>query len=323
MLRLASAAAGIIALIIGCIYVLSGMTKVDPGYVALQIRMLGPDRGTITTLPLGWRWVEPFSNDVVQYDIREQQQPELKAMQAGTMDGQPILVDISLQTGLDASKVAQLHVNVGKDYYETIVFPAMRAIIRTSTGGVLSDHIYTEAGRQQVQNEVEKQLNGRFNQYGIRFAVNLRDIRFANEAFIHLLEAKAGAAQKIEIATRDAAAAAQTAVQVANKAEGEKQRVIREAQGEREKAKLEGEGIRLRKEEEAKGILAIAQAEAEGLRLRNAALGSGANVVAMEWARNLGPNVKVLGYPLGAPGTTGLFNVDGILGDALKIKPQP
>lgn len=318
ILRLISAAALALLLFLSIIYGLSGLTKVDPGHVALQIQMLGLDRGKISTLPLGWRWVEPFSNDVATYDIREQQQQELKDMAAGTADGQPILVDMSIQTGLDPDKVALLHTSVGEDYYNRIVFPALRASIRTATGGVLSDHIYTQLGRKAVQDAVEKALNDRFNQYGIKFSANLRDIRFANADFIHTLEEKAKAAQRIEIATRNAAAEAQSAIQVANRAEGAKQKVIREAEAEREKDRLGGEGVKLRKENEAKGILAIAQAEAEGLRLRNAALGSGANVVAMEWARNLGPNVKVLGYPLGAPGTTGLFNIDGVLGDALR-----
>ncbi len=323
MKKFVSLIAAISLLMTGALYGLAGLTKVNPGETGIVVNVLGTDRGMEKeTLDIGYRWVEPFAHDVIVYNTQEIQQGKLEGMSAGTKDGQPIAVDLSLQTGLTADMVPYLHVRVGPDYYNKIVYPAMRDIIRNATGGVDSDVIYTQEGRSQVQNDIEKQLVARFGQYGITFRANVRDIRFVNEDFVATLEAKAKAAQKIEIERRNASAAEQTAIAVANKAEGEKQRAIKEAEAQSETLRLQGLGERQSAEERAKGILAIAKAEAEGIRLKNEALsGPGGGVYAsIEWAKQLGPNVKVLGYPLGAPGTTGLFNVDGVLGDALKVK---
>jgi hypothetical protein len=37
----------------------------------------------------------------------------------------------------------------------------------------------------------------------------------------------------------------------------------------------------------------------------------GARIVEIEWAQNLGPNVKVYGFPTGAQGTNSFMDVNG------------
>ena len=323
MKKVASLIAVIVLLMSGVIYGLAGLTKVNPGETGIVVNVLGTDRGMEKeTLNIGYRWVEPFAHDVIVYNTQEQQQSKLEGMSAGTADGQPIAVDLSLQTGLIADKVPYLHVRVGPDYYNKIIYPAMRDIIRNSTGAVGSDTIYTQKGRQAVQSDIEKQLADRFGEYGITFRANVRDIRFVNDDFVATLEEKAKAEQRIEIERRKASAAEQTAIAVANKADGDKQARIKAAEADREEKRLAGEGLELQKKAEANGILAVAKAEAEGIRLKQEAVaGPGGKIYAsIVWAEQLGPNVKVLGYPLGAPGTNGLFNVDGVLGQALKIE---
>ena len=243
-------------------------------------------------------------------------------MPSNTADGQPISVDLSLEVSLNPALVPDLHQKVGRDYMERVVFPALRSNIRNHTSQKTSDEIYTGAGRRFVQDIIQAEMREKLEPLGILISVNLRDIHFLNQDFIKVLEDKAEAQQRVTIAERQAAQAANDAIRVGNTAEGEKQKSIKVAEATRETRRLEGEGYRLQKEEEAKGILAVATAEAEGTRLKALALsGAGSSaLVSMEWAKQMGPNVKVYGYPLGAPGTTGIFNVDGILGDALKIK---
>lgn len=301
------------------LYGIAGITVVDPGEVGILVKMIGSDRGMQQeTLDIGNRWVEPFTYDVEIYDTRFRQY-EIPEVDSGTADGQPVSVDMSIQLGLKGSEVPNLHTRIGKSYYEQVVYPAIRGTVRDKTATQLSDKIYTGEGRELIHRAIQDTLTKKFDPMGILIETNLRSISFKNTDFIQTLENKAKAAQQVTIAQRRAEQAEQDAIAVANKAEGQKQQTIKEAEAERERLRLSGEGERLQKEEQAKGILAIAKAEAEGNRLQVLAYGSGKTYASVRWAETLGPNVKVLGYPLGAPGTTGLFNVEGVLGNALKV----
>ncbi len=314
----------IMGLVAGAVfYVIAGVINIAPGEVGIIVKMLGSNRGMQKeTLSTGTRWIDPVIYDVEVYDTRATQQQQQEEMPSNTADGQPISVDLSLEVSLNPALVPDLHQKVGRDYMERVVFPALRSNIRNHTSQKTSDEIYTGAGRRFVQDIIQSEMRAKLEPLGILISVNLRDIHFLNQDFIKVLEDKAEAQQRVTIAERQAAQAANDAIRVGNTAEGEKQKSIKVAEATRETRRLEGEGYRLQKEEEAKGILAVATAEAEGTRLKALALsGAGSSaLVSMEWAKQMGPNVKVYGYPLGAPGTTGIFNVDGILGDALKVK---
>lgn len=300
------------------IYGLSGITSISPGEVGLKIKMLGENRGMQKdTLDTGMYWIEPFLYDVVSYDTRSYQET-LNDLTATTKDGQPVQVDLSLEISLRDSYVPQLHETVGKDYFDKIVYPAIRSSIRNNIPSQLSDNVYTQEGRLSIQDVIQKDMEDKFLERGIVVHTNLRDVTFVNNQFVATLERKASAAQEEIIEQRLAAAAVQQAIKVANQAEGAKQKRIKEAEAEKEELRLKGEGERLKKEEEAKGILAIAKANAEGTRLQVMAYGDGKTYASVKWAENLGPNVKVYGIPTGSPGTASMMDLNGILGGAFK-----
>lgn len=108
------------------IYALSGITVIDAGEVGIPVKMLGSDRGMQDyTLGAGTRWIDPIRYDVYVYDARERQH-KIEDMTAGTADGQPILVDVSVALSLEPEKVPMLHFDVGNDYYNRVFFPAFR-----------------------------------------------------------------------------------------------------------------------------------------------------------------------------------------------------
>ena len=312
-------ASGILAAIL-IIYGIMGLTNVEPGEVGLVIQKIGTERGMKDeTLDTGMYWIEPFKNDIATYDTRLKQY-NLPNVPAQTKDGQPIQVDMSIEIGLEDSKVPNLHETVGRGYFEQVVLPALRASLRNTTTTKLSDEIYTGAGRVAIQEAIESTLRYKLDPMGIKIALNLRDISFQNQEFVDTIEEKARANQRVIIEQRNAEAAVNTAKRVENEAEGDKQKRIKAAEAEREEQRLQGEGERLRKEEAAKGILAVASAEAEGVRLRREALSGagGSELVSIEWAKNLGPNVKVYGIPTGAAGTTSMMDLNGLLSGAFK-----
>ena len=318
------AIAGLSLFSILVLYLAAGYTHISPGIVGLKIQMLGEKKGAYTTLNTGVTWIEPFVYDVVKYDARLKQYI-LESLPAQTKDGQPIKVDVSLEIGLVDKAVPTLNENIGKNWYGEVVYPAARSALRNSTALKLSDEIYTGEGRLEVQDHVDKVLKQKLEPYGFRVAVNLREISFTNDDFVRTLERKAKAAQEVTIKEREAQAAAQEAVRIKNIAEGNKQKKIKEAEAERENLRLQGEGERLKQQETAKGILAVKLAEAEGARrLTEAYTGPGAKYVAqIEWARHLGPNVKVYGVPTGAPGTSSIIDINSVLQGAFKGVSAP
>lgn len=298
-------AVGILAAI-GVIYGLSGITGIEPGEVGVVVKNLGQGRGMQDyTFDTGLHWVEPFVYDVIVYDTRLRQE-SIENLPTNTKDGQPIQVDISFEVGLLDSGVPELHENIGSDYFDQVIRPATRSVVREATSGLLSDEIYTGEGRARVQREVTEVLQTKLQPLGIRITANLRDVDFLNQDFVATLERKAKAAQEQVIQERLAEAAVQEAIKVKNQAEGAKFKTIQEAQATRERAKLEGEGERLKQEEIAKGVLALAQAEAEGMRLKQQALsGEGGKLLRdIEVLGGLGKNVDFYGVPTGAAGTS-------------------
>lgn len=323
-----SVMAVVVLIAIGFIYGLAGITDVNPGEIALKIKMLGSNRGMQKdVLTTGTRWLDPIIYDVYVYNYQKRQYggESLTDMPSQTSDGQPVLVDISLEIGLKPDMIPYLHTEVGKTWYASIVYPALRSAVRDLVPTVSSDVIYTAKGRANVGAQITEFLQSKGIPYGIIIDVNLRAIDFTNQAFVAKLEDKAIAQQNIEIENRNAKSAEKTAVKIANLAEGEKQKRIKQAEAKKEEQKLDGEGRQLLKEADAKGILAIATAEAEGVRLRREALsGPGSeHVVAIEWARNIGPSIKVYGFPTGATGTTSLMDLNGVMQGAFKGMSVP
>lgn len=311
--------AGTISIVI-LLYGVAGSVHVSPGEAAVLVQNFGADseRGMKKEpLPLGWSWVEPIKYDVFVYDAKVKQFT-VTGIKAGTKDGQPISVDISFDISLDYKKVSTLHQLIGQNYYEQIIYPSIRSSVRNATATEPSDAIYTGIGRTHVQQAISDVLKEKLDMYGIIAIANLRDVTFENNDFVKTIEAKAKAAQSVEIARNNAAKAEQDAISVANKAEGEKQRAIKEAEASAEKMRLEGIGERQQKEQQAKGILAIAKAQAEGTRLQVNAYGNGKTYASVKWAENLGPNVKVWGVPTGSPGTSTLMDLNGIIQGAFK-----
>lgn len=310
---------GLVLAAFGVIYALAGYTGIEPGEVGVVVKNLGKDRGMQDyTWDTGAHWADPFVFDAIVYDTRLKQYSLVgaNAVQANTADGQPVRVDVSFEIGLVDAGVPNLHENVGVNYYEQVVLPLARSTLRNATAKLLSDEIYTGAGRIAIQTDIDATLQAELSPLGIRIETNLRDITFLNADFVDTLEEKAIAAQQEEIKRREAAAAEQEAFRVQNVAQGQRFKVIEEATAERERLRLQGEGLRLRDEEAAMGILAIATANAEGRRLMNVALsGPGGSLIRdIEVLGGLGQNVEFYGVPTGAAGTSTYIIAEALAG---------
>lgn len=309
-------AGGIAALSLG-IWLAAGITSVELHEGAFQQHTMGELKGQTEELVSGgYTWVEPITNNVFNYDTRNKQYTDnLKDIRDGiaSADGQPLVLDLSLDIGLDRTKLYLLHTKYGPDWYEEIVYPLVRSQIRFATGGVKSDNIYELDGKQQMADYLNSKL-GPLAEFGINATANIRRVDFTNQEFKDTLENKSKAKQLELTEDYNAQKAVKTAKKMENLAEGAKQKTIKEAEAEREKLRLEGEGERLKQEEIAKGILAVRSAQAEGTRLEVQAYGAGQYYAQVKVSENLGDNFQVYGIPTGAPGTTSLMGIDKLIG---------
>ena len=313
-LKLISTGAGAILVCIGALVGVGGWTTVEPGEYAILIQQFGDEKGVQEDgLDVGTHWVNPITYDVEVYDTKARQFP--LEVEASTKDGQPVRVTSTFEISLEPTKVKDLHSLIGRDYYDRVVSPAATAAIRDALPTQLSDMVYTDDGRIFIQQSVLQALRAKnIDTRGIIAHVNLQEIQFLNPAFVQVLERKASAAQLEEIQRREALAAEQEAIKVANTAEGQKQKRIKEAEAQREELRLNGEGNRLQQEEIAKGVLAVKTAEAEGQRLLVNAYGNNPEIVSqIEWAKQIGKNVTVYGIPTGSPGTQSMMDVNSWL----------
>lgn len=317
--------------LIGVLYGLGGLNSMDPGEVGLKTKQFGDNRGmqkeTLGNGEGGTYWVDPIMYDVVVYNMRCRQYP-MEDMRVETGDGQPVEVDVSFEICLDATKIPDLHRTVGPTWYDSIVFPRAREAIREATSAQKSSKIYKSEGRKAVRDQIQETIAPGLAKQGIILDTNLRNLKFLNPAYVQTLEQKSIAAEKEEINARLAKAAIEEANRLENEADGKKREAIKiaeakkaqailAAEAEMERLKLEGEGLKLKKEAEADGILAVAKAEAEGTRLQVQAYGGGQYYASVQWAQNLGPNVKVWGVPTGAEGTNSFMDLNGMFHGAI------
>ena len=238
-------AAVVLLIVIGALFGFAGLTDIDPGEVGLKIKMIGKDKGMQDdTLDTGMHWINPVTYDIATYDTRLKQYT-LEDVASTTKDGQPVLVDLSLEIGLMDKGVPNLHETVGKNYFDQVVYPATRSAIRNNTSKQLSDGIYTGEGRALVQEGIAEFLKPKLAEKGIIVEVNLRDISFSNAQFVQTLEQKAMAQQQVLIKERNAKAAEHEADRMENIADGKKRERVKQAEAKKEELRLEGEGEKL------------------------------------------------------------------------------
>ncbi|MCB9477789.1 MAG: prohibitin family protein [Deltaproteobacteria bacterium] len=95
----------------------------------------------------GWNWVAPW-NRVYLYDVRVKDATE--TLTVLTEDQLTIKTDISVRYRPDPDQVAKLHQEVGPNYYEVLIGPAIRNQVRDVIAGFSSIDAYTK------RNEIQK-----------------------------------------------------------------------------------------------------------------------------------------------------------------------
>lgn len=300
---------GVIIAIIGVIGVLiiaplnAGLVLIEPNESGVVFRTVSSgDDALLAPLQPGLRWVVPFIDQVIVYDVGQQSVTMASAaegaqvthspVRAISSDGQVINLDVTIIYRIDRAKVNEVHRNWRGSYLDGFIVPQARSEVRDAISQYGAEEIYS-GGRAQLESEVTEELRGKLEREGFLLSDFLvRDISFSPE-FTDAIERK-------QIAEQDAQQAAFRVQQAEQEAD---QRRV-EAQGEADAAVIAAEG-------EAQAIVVQAEAESEALSLVNEVLAENPSLIQWRYVNELSDQVELILLPSNSPF---LFDLESLMG---------
>lgn len=240
---------GIIALIVIGVVAYASVQIVDAGHRGVLLHWNAVDT-SVPPLDEGLHFVTPFADSVVNMEIRTLKY--VKSTSSASKDLQTVSTTVTVNYRPAADSVHFLYQNVGLDYENRIIQPAVEEVVKQVTANYNAEELITK--RPAVKADIEREIAIRLNTFNIQTEViSITDFQFS-PLFAAAIEAKVEAEQK------------------ALKAENDLRRIEVEAR---------------QNEQQAKGIaaanIAEAQGEAEAIRIINEALAQNPNY--LEWLK--------------------------------------
>ncbi|MGN1086361.1 MAG: prohibitin family protein [Porcipelethomonas sp.] len=216
----------IIAVIVLAVIILgfSSFAIVSPGHTGVVVTL---GKVSDKVLEEGIHFKLPFIQSVEQIDNRVLK-TEVES-NAASKDLQTISSKVSINYRVNKSSSAEIYKNVGTDFTNVIVNPAIQECVKSIAAKYTAEQLITN--RAIVSTEMEEAISRKINPYGLSIEVfNIVNFDFSEE-FNKAIEAK------------------QTAQQSALKAEQDLARIKVEAEQTVEKAKAEAEAYKLKNEQ--------------------------------------------------------------------------
>ena len=199
----------------------NSFTIVQAGHTGVMINF---GKVADTVLEEGLHFKIPFVSEIVQVDNRVMK-TEVDS-NAASKDLQTISSKVSVNYRVNKSSSADIYRNVGSDFANVIVNPAIQECVKSVAAKYTAEQLITN--RMTVSSEMESEISQKINPYGLSIEVfNIVNFDFSEE-FNKAIEAK------------------QTAQQEALKAEQDLARIKVEAQQTVEKAKAEADAYKLK-----------------------------------------------------------------------------
>lgn len=211
----------VVALVLLAVVGLASFTTIPAGHTGV-VTSFGKVSDTV--LGEGLHIIIPFVNNVIKIDNRVLK-TEVSSLSA-SKDLQNVSSVISLNYRVGRTNSAQIYQNIGIDFENVLVNPAIQECVKSVTAQFTAEELITK--RQQVGELMEAALAEKINPYGLDIEVfNIIDFQFSEE-FNAAIEAK------------------QTAQQNALKAEQDLARIKVEAEQQIEQARAEAESYKLK-----------------------------------------------------------------------------
>ena len=198
------------------IVALNSFVVVEAGHTGVVVTMGAVNEGVLQE---GIHLKAPFVQDVVKIDNRIQKL-EVNT-EAFSKDLQSVKTVLAINYRVDTSKSYSIYKNIGADYENVLVVPAVNEVLKAITATYTAEESVTN--RALISDGLVEGLNKKLNDIGLYVTdVNIIDFDFS-EAFITAIEEK------------------QVAQQQLLKAETEKQTKITNAQADAEAVKIKAD----------------------------------------------------------------------------------
>lgn len=183
----------------------------------------------------GLHFVFPVVQQVSRYDVRthtytlsqsprsnEATRGDSESLWAPTADGLKVGLEITVRYKPEPARLSELHRNIGPDYEDKIIRPAIRNVSRMVVSEYNILDVYSKR-RATIQQQIFDRLKSMFARDGLVCEeVLLRDVLFSKE-FEAALESKMMAAQKVQQLEYEVQQAAKRAEARVKEAQGESQ----------------------------------------------------------------------------------------------------
>ena len=230
--RIRNIVIGVLIAVVVIAAALLSFIKIPAGHTGVVLQF-GAVTGTV--MSEGLHFKIPFVNDVVIMDNRVLK-TEVSSTSA-SKDLQNVSSTIALNYRVDRNNSAKLYQDVGIDFENVIINPAIQECVKAVTAKFTAEELVTQ--RQSVGDQMQELLSEKINRYGLDIEVfNIISFDFSEE-FNAAIEAK------------------QTAQQNALKAEQDLARIKVEAEQKVAQAEAEAESYRLKNQEITKATLAM------------------------------------------------------------------
>jgi regulator of protease activity HflC (stomatin/prohibitin superfamily) len=176
---------GVWVVSLGLVIVPAGQVGVRTNFGQVQEETLGP----------GLHWVTPFMSQVTNMDTRVQPHP-MKEIDAASAEYQSVRITGTLTYHIDARYASQLYQEVGPDFADKIIDPALNDFVKTVTPEYSISEILNK--RDEIRSRAITALSDNLSRYHII----IDDIYIANIAFSEeyqaAIEAKQVAQQQVQ-----------------------------------------------------------------------------------------------------------------------------
>ncbi|MED9970347.1 MAG: prohibitin family protein [Ruminococcus sp.] len=207
----------VVIVIVAVIVLFNTVVVVDAGHTGVVVTMGKVNEGVLQE---GVHAKIPFFQSVVKIDNRIQKL-EVNT-EAFSKDLQSVKTVLAINYRVDTSKSYSIYKNIGADYENVLVVPAVNEVLKAITATYTAEQSVTN--RALISDGLVKGLNEKLNNIGLYVTdVNIIDFDFS-DAFINAIEEKQVAQQKLL------------------KAETEKQTKIKNAEADAEAKKIKAEG---------------------------------------------------------------------------------
>lgn len=187
---------GAIGGLIGILAIFSAIFTIDAGEVGVVTRF-GAITGRIAEPGLHFK--TPFIEQVYRFEVRIQK--EQVEAEAASRDLQSVSSTIAVNYHLEGTEAQTLYQELGVNYKERVIDPAIQEIFKASTAGFTAEELITR--REEIKTHARELLKDRM----VRYHIVVDDLNIVNfdfsADFNTAIEAKQVAQQEVEKAKRE------------------------------------------------------------------------------------------------------------------------